>query len=84
MLTLYETSNNKILYDTDKLRTIGMYSKYYLGWIWTEDLIKMEKEYDKTEFEYVLSTAQHSKLSLLDPYTTINYETWEDFILDQL
>lgn len=85
MITLYKTNKYpvyKILYDEDKCFVIGRYD--YYGWTWTENIKKAEKILDNDSFEAVLSHLQQNRPNALVNYTKISYETWEDFVIDQL
>jgi len=85
MLILYESNGylkSKILYDMKRNRCLGHYEKFKLGWIWFDDFNKLESEHDVGQWEMILSELQRNKIGA--DYKTTEYETWEDFILDQL
>ena len=85
MLTLYESCGwpfCKVLYDVEKNRVLGQYQESKLGWIWPDDLKVIESEYSKEQVEKILSCMQRNKIG--KTYTTKDYDTWEDFVIDQL
>ena len=85
MLTLYEGTDfphAKVLYDIDNHRVIAQYEKFKLGWIMLDDLGTLEQNTYAEYFESVLKTMQRNGIGT--KYTTTNYDTWEDFVIDQL
>ena len=84
MIILYETAGwpfSKILYDDEQKRTLGQYEHYKIGWLWLDDLKTLE-EGPEEQWDSTLSEMQRSKIGR--NYITTDYETFEDFILDQI
>ena len=85
MLTLYESCDKpvgKVLYDDDELRVMGVAD--HKGWVWYDGFNLMHEQ----ECHYVEELLDKGKVRKLGPqlsnYKTTKYDSWEDFVIDQL